>query len=39
LNSRMTICMLIVARSRPEINLKESIGQHEFTSSLERCSQ
>jgi len=24
--------MLIVARSRPEINLKESIGQHEFTS-------
>ena len=24
--------MLIVARSRPEMNLKESIGQHEFTS-------
>ena len=24
--------MLIVARSRPEINLKESIGQHKFTS-------
>jgi len=24
--------MLIVARSRPEINLKVSIGQHEFTS-------
>ena len=24
--------MLIVARSRPEINLKEAIGQHEFTS-------
>jgi len=24
--------MLIVARSRPEINLKESIGKHEFTS-------
>jgi len=24
--------MLIVARSRPEINLKESIGQHEFHS-------
>ena len=24
--------MLIVVRSRPEINLKESIGQHEFTS-------
>ena len=23
--------MLIVARSRPEINPKESIGQHEFT--------
>ena len=23
--------MLIVARSRPEINLKEAIGQHEFT--------
>jgi len=24
--------MLIVSRSRPEMNLKESIGQHEFTS-------
>ena len=24
--------MLIVARSRPEINLKKGIGQHEFTS-------
>ena len=24
--------MLIVARSRPEINLQECIGQHEFTS-------
>ncbi|KAL5007723.1 hypothetical protein ScPMuIL_016529 [Solemya velum] len=24
--------MLIVARSRPEVNLKEAIGQHEFTS-------
>lgn len=24
-------CMLIVARSRSEINLKEAIGQHEFT--------
>ncbi len=24
--------MLIVARCRPEINLKETIGQHEFTS-------
>ena len=24
--------MFIVARSRPEINLKEGIGQHKFTS-------
>jgi len=24
--------MLIVARSRPEINLKDSVGDHEFTS-------
>ena len=31
--------MLIVARSRPEINLKEGIGngQHEFTSPHEPC--
>ena len=24
--------MLIVARSRPEINLKDSVGDHEFNS-------
>jgi len=29
--------MLIVARSRPEINLKEDIGQHEFTFPHEPC--
>jgi len=31
--------MLIVACSRPEINLQECIGQHEFTFFHELCSQ
>jgi hypothetical protein len=31
--------MMVVCKSRPEINLQEAIGTHEFSIYLDQCSQ